>query len=192
MLSVKVELFVKANLLVASLLLWFASSATAVPCTSTTSIGSVGPPGLEDFGKPFGAAGSYSDCYTFSLSGDTELLGGVIEQNPFPNNGLEIDVANVALFDGDALSGITTGSLLGEDFAPDDSFTFSGLSLGTYVLVVFSDVVDTGHYFAIPVAYAGRIITVATTPPVPEPASMAVFGLGALIVGAALRKRSRI
>jgi hypothetical protein len=30
-----------------------------------------------------------------------------------------------------------------------------------------------------------------TTPPIPEPTSMAVFGLGALIVGAALRKRAR-
>ena len=30
-----------------------------------------------------------------------------------------------------------------------------------------------------------------TTPPIPEPAAMAVFGLGALIVGAALRKRAR-
>jgi PEP-CTERM motif len=29
------------------------------------------------------------------------------------------------------------------------------------------------------------------TPPIPEPASMAVFGLGALMVGAALRKRAR-
>lgn len=29
------------------------------------------------------------------------------------------------------------------------------------------------------------------TPPVPEPASMAVFGLGALMVGAAMRKRAR-
>jgi hypothetical protein len=29
------------------------------------------------------------------------------------------------------------------------------------------------------------------TPPIPEPAAMAVFGLGALIVGAALRKRAR-
>jgi PEP-CTERM motif len=29
------------------------------------------------------------------------------------------------------------------------------------------------------------------TPPVPEPASMALFGLGALIVGASLRKRAR-
>jgi hypothetical protein len=29
-----------------------------------------------------------------------------------------------------------------------------------------------------------------TTPPIPEPTSMAVFGLGALMVGAALRKRA--
>jgi hypothetical protein len=33
--------------------------------------------------------------------------------------------------------------------------------------------------------------TPTTTPPIPEPTSMAVFGLGALIVGAALRKRAR-
>ena len=30
-----------------------------------------------------------------------------------------------------------------------------------------------------------------TTPPIPEPTAMAVFGLGALIVGAALRRRAR-
>lgn len=33
--------------------------------------------------------------------------------------------------------------------------------------------------------------TPPVTPPIPEPAAMAVFGLGALMVGAALRKRSR-
>ena len=31
----------------------------------------------------------------------------------------------------------------------------------------------------------------ATTPPIPEPGAMAVFGLGALLVGAALRKRAQ-
>jgi opacity protein-like surface antigen len=31
----------------------------------------------------------------------------------------------------------------------------------------------------------------ATTPPIPEPAAMAVFGIGALLVGAALRKRAQ-
>ena len=33
--------------------------------------------------------------------------------------------------------------------------------------------------------------TPPVTPPIPEPAAMAVFGLGALMVGAALRKRAR-
>ncbi len=35
------------------------------------------------------------------------------------------------------------------------------------------------------------IVSLSGTPPIPEPTSMAVFGLGALIVGAALRKRAR-
>jgi len=35
------------------------------------------------------------------------------------------------------------------------------------------------------------IVSLTGTPPIPEPTSMAVFGLGVLIVGAALRKRAR-
>jgi PEP-CTERM motif len=34
------------------------------------------------------------------------------------------------------------------------------------------------------------IVSLSGTPPIPEPASVAVFGLGALMVGAALRKRA--
>ncbi len=38
---------------------------------------------------------------------------------------------------------------------------------------------------------SGIGIPTLTTPPIPEPTAMAVFGLGALMVGAALRKRAR-
>lgn len=41
------------------------------------------------------------------------------------------------------------------------------------------------------IAGGSGIGTETTTPPIPEPAAMAVFGLGALMVGAALRKRAR-
>jgi hypothetical protein len=165
------------------------SNALAVVCTSTTSWGSLGPPGSRDYSNSFGSAGTYTDCYTFSLSGAANSFGGLIEIDPWLNR-LDIDVSSVSLFNGGVSGGNTTGSIFGLDINPVD-FTFAGLSIGTYSLVVVSNVTRDFGYFSERVGYRGSFTTArASTVPVSEPGAVAILGLGLAFLGIVFRRRA--
>ena len=160
-----------------------ASSSMAAVCTSTTSLGNMGPPGFELFGNSFSSAGSFSDCYTFSLSADANSFGGTIEIDPLFNK-LDIDVTKVSLYFGD--------SLVGSDNSPS-LFSFSSLAGGiggTYTLMVSGDVTRDPGLWNAAVAYAGAIQTIAS--PVPEPGAVALLLAGFAGVGAATWRRSKL
>jgi hypothetical protein len=160
-----------------------ASSAMASPsCNSTTDWVSLGPPGLELFGKSFTSAtnGTHHDCYTFSLSSSATSFGGVLDINSLFNK-LDIDVTKVSLY--------RNSALVGED---SDPLTFSFASLlsgGIYTLMIDSIVTNDPGLWKTAVGYAGMITTIAA--PVPEPALVALVLAGLVGVGAATARRGR-
>lgn len=161
-------------------LAWNSASAAPV-CSSTTDWVTLGPPGLETFGNSFSAAGTYQDCYTFSLGATADSFGGMVEVDPIFNR-LDIDLTAVSLFLGD--------SLIGLDASPF-SFNFANLAGGgIYTLVVASSVTRDPGLWNMRVGYVGAIATVAASGgSVPEPGNPALLGLG--LVALALRRRRR-
>jgi hypothetical protein len=172
----------KLRTLAASIALSLAgTSAMAATCSSTTNWGNLGPPGLELFGNSFrSATASFTDCYTFSLTGAANSFGGLIEFDTWLNK-LDIDVMSVSLYMG--------SSLLGSDNSPL-SFSFGGLSAGgAYTLAIAGSVTNDPGLWKAPVGYAGLIATIAA--PVPEPAAYALMVAGLLGVGTVAWRRKK-
>lgn len=153
--------------------------AAAPTCTSTTGWGELGPPGYEFFGNSFNSAGSYTDCYTFSLGSAADSFGGTIELDSWLNS-LDINLLSVSLYSGDAQ--------IGSDSSPG-FFSFAGLSGGGYTLAVSSQVTSHDGLWDGKVGYLGLIATIAA--PVPEPQALALMLVGIAGVGGALALRRR-
>lgn len=152
-------------------------SAMAASCSSTSNFGNMGPPGFALFSNNFDHAGSFSDCYTFSLNSAADSFGGVIEIDPWFNK-LDIDVSSVSLFFG--------SNLVGQDSSPW-SFGFGSLAAGNYTLAVAGQVSRDGGFTNAPVFYTGSMATVAAA--VPEPETYAMMLAGLFGVGAVVRRR---
>lgn len=180
----------------AAALVMSAPSMAAV-CNGGYGLGTLGPPGASWFGESFSRAGSYLDCYSFSLSSAADSFGGTWELDLSPT--LSINVSGFSLFNGGVVGGSTSGSAisgLNGSWGSTNSFSFGALAAGTYTLVVASTVGRTGYSFwgDTPVGYIGQIVTTRSTTPVaspaPEPATYAMMLLGlAGVVGMARRRR---
>jgi len=175
---------IRTLLATAALLACGAQSAMAATCTSTTNWNSLGPPDLELFGNTFSSAGTYLDCYSFSLDSTANSFGGVIEINTLFNK-LAIDVTSAILFNGGVVGG-QTGALLASDTSPS-TFSFSALGAGTYTLSFVVDVTTDPGLWTVPVGYAGTLASISAQA-VPEPGTLALLGLGLVGIAAARRR----
>jgi hypothetical protein len=160
------------------------TTSFAVPtCNSSTDWVSLGPPGVKYLSNWFSSAGTYNDCYTFSLGANADSFGGVVELDPWFNT-LDIDVTSVSL--------LLNGSSIGEDQSPLN-FAFGDLDQGgIYTLVVNSLVTaDPSGLWNAPAGYIGLIGAMPSAPAptsVPEPTTLTLLGLG-LVTAAVVRRR---
>lgn len=122
--------------------------------------------------------GTFTDYYTFSLTGNATAAGGVVS---FDYHALDLTINALSL------TGGTLGNAM-NDSSPS-SFSFSGLGAGTYTLGVAgrlnADRGDSGY-----ARYTGTIHAVAA--PVPEPEHAMMMFAGLLGLGAAgLRRKAK-
>jgi hypothetical protein len=173
----KIKLFAAVGLLLA------ASPSFAGPCTSTVNWGSLGPPGLENFGNFFSSPGSYSDCYAFTLDEAADGFGGLIAVDPLFDK-LDINVTSVSLSGGGLAAPVY-------DFSAG-TFSFASLLAGTYQFAVNVDVTRDSGLWNLPVSYFGAIGTFASAAQtsVPEPGALSLIGAGLVLLGI-MRRRVR-
>ena len=157
------------------------TSSFALECSWTRVLGDMGPPGVAALGNSFSSAGTYTDCYTFDLSGSAGSFGGALELNTLLNS-LEIDINSVALYS-------PGGTQIGYDDSPL-AFSFGALAGGLgYTLAVVSEVASNWGLYDGKVGYVGGFATYAS--PAPEPAPAAMLLIGMLGVWMASRRRRR-
>lgn len=148
---------VKAKYLMVLLVLAASSPVMAAPCTQTFNLGTIGVPSVTGLGNSFDSAGSFVDCYDFTLSSSGDVTGLVFTLDPLLNK-LNIDLTSIVL---------STGSL-----------------------VISGDVTGAAGLWNLPVGYAGLLVATGPGNNVPEPATLALFGMGLLGVAFATRRRA--
>lgn len=177
----------------------FLKSAAAVALFSVASLAmakgtasnpvSLGLLGDEDtqFSNSFNSGGTFTDYYSFSIGANSNGAAGSTFDTAWNFFVTGVDVTKITL------SGGTLGSAL-VDNSPN-SFIFTGLGTGTYLLTVSGKLTDglfSGDYNGT----IHAINTAPTTPtapvasPAPEPADFAMALMGLAGVGYMVRRRS--
>jgi PEP-CTERM motif len=186
----------KLKLVAAAAVMVLSAPSMAAVCSGGYGLGTMGPPGASWFGESFSRAGSYLDCYSFSLSSAADSFGGTWELDLSPT--LSIDVTGFSLYSGGVNQGATTGSLVSGTNSSSgitNSFSFGALAAGTYTLAVSSTIGRAGQsWWDVPVGYVGQIVTSRSAPiasPAPEPATYAMMLLGLAGVAGVARRRKK-
>jgi hypothetical protein len=160
----------------------FALAAAGMANATAINLGAMGPPGLQVFGNTFSSVGDFTDEYTFSLSSPADSFGFTIGFDASFRR--DIDIFSVGLS-----SDGTLGSAVWA--ANTDAFSFSSLLAGSYSLFVTGSVTgrDGGLLGGGLVGYAGTLITTKAPARVPEPGSLALFGVSLLGIYCVLRRK---
>ena len=165
---------------------WLAQAAPV--CGHSQGLGPVAPGQSLSLGRSVVTAGSFTDCYTFSIDYNAQASGTTAEVNASFGASVSygsIDVWGVELF----RDGVSVGAF---DDTPE-SFFFPHLVDGDYLLAVSAT--STRGTGRLRVAYTGSLSTEldsisADTNHVPEPASLALV-LGALGAAGLAARRQR-
>lgn len=166
----------------AALIALGAGTASAASCTSSFTLGSMGPPGGALLGNTFKSSGDFTDCYSFSLASDAVALGLTLEFDV--GSILNIDITKISLSGGTLASAVSSGV---NAWIPGGTFFgFSGLGAGTYELAIAGSVTPQWGLFN-HTGYNG----VLTTAPVPEPETYAMLALGLVAAGWTARRRKQ-
>ena len=82
----------------------------AAPCTQTFNLGTIGVPSVTGIGDSFGRAGSFVDCYNFSLSSSGNVTDLVFTRDPLLDK-LDISLTSIVLSTGRLIiSGVVTNA----------------------------------------------------------------------------------
>lgn len=167
----------KLKHLVASLALALAGTSSMAITTDLGTLDANGTSFEQSFERAFFAyeVGSFTDYYTFTLMAPSTGVTGTTTDTIWTWNTLWTDITSVALLN-------ATGGLQGLDRRSPESFTFAGLSAGSYTLAVSGNLYGWGA-----TAYSGTIRAIASA--APEASSFAMALLGLLGVGAAAQRR---
>jgi hypothetical protein len=169
----------KLKNLFAVVLFAFSAQSMSGP-VSTFNLGTLGVPSTTLVGNAFTSAGEYNDQFNFNIGQSASASGLVFELDPWFNQ-LNIHVSKVSLYTG--------ANLLSSDVSAS-TFNFGSLGAGSYTLSIFSTVKPAvwGEY-STPVGYAGLLSLGTTRTQVPEPGTLALFGLGLIGMAVTLRRK---
>lgn len=140
------------------------------------------------FGNHFWGWGKFTDYYSFSLSGESTIIGSTSSRDSLWQ---DISLSSVLL---QAWSGTGWTTWSGASSNPDaspDNFSFAGLGGGQYRLALsgyLAPQIDLRDPLR-PASYQGTLRAIAA--PVPEPAALALAVVGLLGVGTLAARRRR-
>jgi hypothetical protein len=161
-------------------LLLVVSLPSAAATVELFSLGNLAVPGTAYLGNTFYSSGSYLDQYSFSINQSAAAGGLILEIDPWFNR-LDLDVTSISL--------VGSGGLVGFDATPN-VFNFGNIAAGSYTLNVASTVTRDWGLTSTPVAYAGKLTLRSGSTQVPEPGTLALFGVGLLGVAWSARRRT--